>query len=302
MGKLLVGLLSLTVVAGCSGAPLTRTEATSQSAPLAEAPLAAADSAMPPAETGTEGTGELAESAALLTDAPRSPQLVKQASLVIELADVEGAIATVSALLTQYQGDLLHLSDQARPVAEPRQVHLQLRVPQAQLDAVLKELRALGTVNTQTITAEDVATQLVDLQARGRNLRQSETALLAIMERSGSIAEVLEVSRELSTIRETIERSDAQLKHLQNQVAYATITLTLVSTEVPLAPASPVGATLSHTWQTATASLQTVSVSLLQLCLWLLAFSPYLGLLVLGGWAGRRYWRRPNSDVPSSQP
>jgi hypothetical protein len=125
-----------------------------------------------------------------------------------------------------------------------------------------------------------------------RNLRKSEEALLEIMERSGSIAEVLEVSRELSAVRETIERTDAQLKNLQNQVAFSTVSLTLVGPQAAAPATSPIGETLGETWQTASYAVRSLSVSLLQLLLWLLVFSPYLAIVVLAVWASRRYWRR----------
>lgn len=47
------------------------------------------------------------------------------------------------------------------------------------------------------------------------------------MDRSGSVRDVLSVAKELSNVRQSIEQIDAQLKNLQNQVAYSTITLNL---------------------------------------------------------------------------
>ena len=278
------GLLSLAALVGCSSAP-TGTEMATQEAPVSEA----ADSSV-----SAESAGDRSSSIPT-PNLQHSPQLIKNASLRIELANVEEAVQAISSILADNQGDLLFLSDQENQVTQPRQVSLQIRVPQGNLDNTLEALRNLGNVAEQSIAAEDVAAQLVDLQARVRNLRKSEEALLEIMERSGSIPDVLEVSRELSTIRETIERQDAQLKALQSRVAYSTISLSLISTQPLATTTSPVGETLNQTWQTATSSAKTVGVSLLQLTLWLLVFSPYIGLLVLGGWAGQRYRRRHQS-------
>ncbi|WP_039726297.1 DUF4349 domain-containing protein [Leptolyngbya iicbica] len=284
-----VGLLSAIALVGCSGAPSN---------------LAPSETAMSDLEVATSGD----QAPAAREAAPASPvatsnfqsrtQLIKQATLQLEMADVDAAIAAVSDILAQYQGDLLQLSDAGTAEDQPRQVTLQLRVPQANLEATLTALKQLGEVNHQAITASDVSGQLVDLQARIRNLRKSEESLLAIMERSGSIAEVLEVSRELSTVREAIERNDAQLQSLQNQVAYSTINLTLMSDQAVAPPSSPIGETLSQTWETASGAMQTMSVGLLQVLLWLLAFSPYIGILVLSGWLGRRTWQQRRSLQP----
>jgi len=302
-----IGLLSAATLVGCSGVPLGSSDematqelesiATAESAPTA-ATDADRSSAMPTGDIPTSSipTGNLP------TDSFQTDiELIKHASLQVAVDDMDVAIAAISDTLAQVQGDLLQLSDLDRQSSERRQMSLQLRVPQDNLDAALESLRNLGTVETQAISADDVSNQLVDLQARIRNLRKSEESLLEIMERSGSIGDVLEVSRELSTVREAIERHAAQLQSLQNRVAYSTISLTLVSNTPPTPPVDPVGQTLSQTWQTASTSMQALGVGLLQLLLWLLAFSPYLGILVLSGWIGRRYWQRQRSpETPAN--
>ncbi|MGF1519493.1 MAG: DUF4349 domain-containing protein [Nodosilinea sp.] len=220
-----------------------------------------------------------------------TPQLVKQASLTLVLTDVEGAITQVQTMLQQSQGDLLSLQDRRSPEGHTQQVSLMLRVPQAELDNVLTYLRSLGTVQQQSLTAEDVSSQLVDLDARLKNLRQSETALLQIMERSGEISHVLEVARELSTVRETIERMAAQQQNLRRQVAYAQIALTLQSPVTQVPPLRPVGETLGNTWAAATQSVKAFTVSGLKLGLWLLAFGPYWVVLAAVGYGGYRLWQ-----------
>jgi len=275
-----LGLLGFAVLTSCGSAPVETNQAASDTGSLE-----ASESTIAPVEAA-------AAEDAMTSRAQQRPQLIKQAFLQIESTDVTAATDAVSDILNQYQGDLLQLSDQRTQTGQPRRVLVELRVPQSNLEPVLAALRSLGTVKEQSITAEDVSTQLVDLRARIRNLRKSEEALLEIMERSGSIADVLEVTRELNTVRENIERMDAQVQSLQNRVAYSTISLTLISGTVPAPTTSPVGETLTQTWQTATASVRSLSVGLLQLLLWMLVFSPYLGVLVLSGWLGRRYWRR----------
>ncbi|MEL7314627.1 MAG: DUF4349 domain-containing protein, partial [Cyanobacteria bacterium J06559_3] len=234
----LVGAVSLAALVSCGSAPLDTAESAGESLLSPSA-----DSVAVPADA----TGEQDTSTSAAGTQPR-PQLIKNASLEVELPDVNAALQSISTILQQHQGDLLKLSDQESNSNAPRQILVKVRVPQSNLEPVLQALQALGTVQAQSITAEDVSTQLVDLQARLRNLRKSEEVLLGIMERSGAIADVLEVTRELNTVRESIERADAHLKNLQNQVAYSTISLTLTSTTQPTPTTSPIGETLSTTW------------------------------------------------------
>lgn len=230
-----------------------------------------------------------------------TPQLVKQASLVLLLTDIDQAVDQVQTITRQAQGDVLSLQDYRSPEGAAQQVSLTLRVPQAELENVLKALRPLGTVQQQSLTAEDVSSQLVDLDARLKNLRQSETALLQIMERSGEISHVLEVARELSTVRETIERMAAQQQNLRRQVAYSEINLILQSPVTQVPPLRPVGETLGNTWEAATQSVKAFTVGGLKLGLWLLAFSPYWVVLAAVGYGGYRLWQGRSSQPATAE-
>lgn len=236
-------------------------------------------------------------------EVPRSqPQLVKTANLWITVESVEDSLQQITAIARQYQGDILGLQNQTPPDNYSRHTAtLTLRVPQAKLDATLNAVGALGEVQSQSLVAEDVSTQLVDYQARLRNLQKTEEMLLEIMDRSGDMADVLKVAQELSTIRSSIEQIDAQLKDLQNRVAYSTVNISLEGAIAPTPPQRPVENQLQETWKAATHSLGEFTTDLMQLGIWLLVYSPYL--LILAGAVGLGYLklkRSPSSATPVS--
>lgn len=288
----LLGALALGVLVGCGAAPQISSDQT------AEVLAPAEEAASPAAEAGGTAAAQLAD---VNTVPQQPPRLVKRASLVVQVDDLETAIAAVEDLLVQQQGDLLRLEDTGYAVTEAHQIMLEMRVPQGQLTTVLDRLKGLGRVQQQNLTAEDVSSQLVDLEARVRNLRQSEAALLEIMERSGSIAEVLEVSRELSTVREAIERTEAQRQNLQGQVVFSTVTLTLQTPGAVTPDTPPVVETLGRTWEAATHSVATVSITLLRISLWLLAYSPYWATIALLALGYRRWQRRQGQPAAAAE-
>jgi hypothetical protein len=230
-------------------------------------------------EVNAEQSATMA-SATTVPDAP--PQLVKRANLTITVDSVPESIEAITAIAQTYRGDILSLQHTIPPNENsPHRADLELRVPQAELDAAIADLSALGEVNQQSITAEDVSSQLVDFEARLRNLRKSEEMILDIMERSGNMTEVLEVTRELNTVRSSIEQIEAQLLSLQNQVSYSTITLSLQN-EPAIASGKPsAGTQISRTWQQATVSVGEFTTDMVQLIIWLLVYSPYW--LAMGG-------------------
>lgn len=151
-------------------------------------------------------------------------------------------------------------------------------------------LRKLAIINAN-ITAEDVGDRLVDFQARLTNLRKTEANLQKIMDRAGSVRDVLTVAQELSNVRQSIEQIDAQLKNLQNQVAYSTITLNLKAAMFSTSPQPALGLQIQETWNNSTYSFSTFTVSLLKLGIWLIVYSPYLLILAAGVYSFTR-WRR----------
>lgn len=210
------------------------------------------------------------------------PQLIKKASLSLVVKSIDESSKSVTDIVKKRQGDILGFQNEKPPDSSIRQTAtMNIRVPQEQLENTLNALTKLGSVQNRAMSAEDVTAQLVDNEARLRNLRKSEEMVLKIMERSGSVGDVLKASQELSNIRESIERIDAGLKSLRNQVAYSTIDLTLESAVSAQQTAEPsLGLRMQETWGKATHSVSELTLGLLSLMIWLLAYTPYF--IVIG--------------------
>jgi ACT domain-containing protein len=272
-GVLLGQILLVSCSAGVSNNAPQSTTASDVSAPNADAQLAQE------AGAAQKNLVQSSRSQEAVVAQPKA-QLIKTASLSLRVQDVEAMIQKATAVVTKRGGDMLGLQDQVpEDVDTRRTATFKFRVPQAALDATLAELAKLGTVETRSIEVEDVSTQIVDSQARLRNLRKSETMVLSIMERSGSVSDVLKVSQELGKIRSQIEQLQAQVQNLKGQVAYSSINLTLTAAIAQNQQGAPVGDRLKETWSQSTHAVGETTTNLLRLALWLLVFSPYL----LGG-------------------
>jgi predicted nucleic acid-binding Zn-ribbon protein len=268
-------LLGGVIVTSCASVPPPANEA------LAPAPV--------PAPGAVANLSQKAEAAQV----PRSrPQLIKKAAMTVIVNSVDKSIDTVTQIINRQQGDLIGLNEQQPTEENSRHTaSIQLRVPQNILESTLEELAKLGTVENRNITAEDVGDQLVDFQARLTNLRKTEASLQKIMDRAGSVRDILSVAQELSNVRQSIEQIDAQLKNLQNQVAYSTITLKLEAAVSSSSPQRGVSSQIQETWNNSTQSLGNFTVSLLKLGIWLMVYSPYFLVLAGGAYAFYR-WRR----------
>lgn len=231
---------------------------------------------------------------------PKSPpQLVKTAQLALTVESIDETLEAVSNIAKQQQGDILGLEDNKPQNSYSRpKASMQIRVPQANLEPTLDALAQLGTVESRSLSAEDVSNQLVDFQARLRNLRKQESLLLDIMERSGSVGDVLKVAQELNNTRQAIEQIDAQYKNLRNRVAYSTINLQLEAAVASSTAQPPLTSEVENAWKNATQSVGDFTTDLIRFGIWLAAYSPYL--LVLAGIAWLSYNRFKKQPSPSS--
>lgn len=220
-------------------------------------------------------------------------QIARTGSVSLLVPDVEAAIAKISSLVRAQGGEVMSLNDQTP--SQPGERHtatLQVGVPVNRFDDAVASLGKLGGLQSRSISAENVATQIVDAQARLRNLRSTESDLLGIMSRAGKIDDVLSVENQVSATREQIEQLDGELQALKHRVAMSTISVDLED-EVPAASVEVgMGAQLRDTWTAALRSVKIFTIALLGGLLWGLAYAPYvLGVALLGGLIAWRWHR-----------
>jgi Domain of unknown function (DUF4349) len=110
-----------------------------------------------------------------------------------------------------------------------------IRVPASEFEAAMGELKALGTVKAERVSGEDMTAQFVDLQARLRNWEAQETVLLRLMRKSTSIEDSLKVQRTLQDVQLAIEEIRGQLRVLDDQTQFSTITLTMAESGTSVA-------------------------------------------------------------------
>lgn len=160
-------------------------------------------------------------------------RIIRRAAIELRVADVAVAAARVPALLSDADGEYIQESsitgDDAR--GGSRSARFTLRVAAPRLDKALADLRALGRVETESTSGDDVTDQAIDLEARLRSEQRIERELLTLLDtrKDSPLKEVLEVRAELQRVRDSIERLTAQRDRLGRLVALATVTVNLFS-------------------------------------------------------------------------
>jgi hypothetical protein len=180
------------------------------------------DSAAPaPGQPDTEqGRDVRGGDAAFRDDA----KIVRTGSLSLRVTDLEATVRAGRDAIRAV-GGYVGASRQTND-GDASTASVAYRIPAASWDNALDALRRLGTVLGEESDAVEVTGQIVDLEARIRNLRASETALRQIATTATKITDVLEVERRLTEVRGQIEQLDAQRADLEDRAGFGTLTVT----------------------------------------------------------------------------
>jgi len=109
---------------------------------------------------------------------------------------------------------------------------LTLRIPSAKLDAVVADLRELGTVDQFKTDSADVTAEVTDLEAQISTLRASTQRIEALLLEAKDISDIITLENELDGRQAELESLEARQRGLDDQVSMSTIDLSLTTEPV----------------------------------------------------------------------
>lgn len=221
IGLVLVLLLALS---GCGGAQMepSATQATdSQSGSLKAAPeeelrkisLTEADTAA--------SAGEAVDR-----------KIIRNANLTLEVNSTTDAQHRVTSIAESHGGFVVTSESKQRAAAEPAHrtldIKLVVRVPAMRFGTALDQIRGLAVnLREENVAGQDVTEEFIDLEARIKTQRALELQFLEIMKQARTVADAMEVQRQISDVRTDIEKLEGRKRFLENRASLSTITVNL---------------------------------------------------------------------------
>ncbi len=250
-------------------------------------------SPLAPINPGTTSTAEPtgtapaspASPAANPTDLPAMRARILTVRTSLQVDDVSDAVASLRDLVQTYEGYLEEGVSESESLEGKAQFHI--RVPATELDAFRGAVAELGSVAMERESVTDVTSQQADLLARMRNAHAEEERFLVLLaDRTGGLEDVLAVERELSRVREQIERMTAQERVLSRNVAHAHMHLDI--TPHPVGETVPPEPTVAGA---ATRGLETAQTVLMGITIGAVTATPTILVLLVLMLALRTLWR-----------
>jgi hypothetical protein len=211
-----------------------------------------------------------------------SRKIIYDAQVDLIVDSVEPIAKKVPTLVQQAQGYLSEQNVSGSPGSQ-RSMHWKFRIPVDRFDSFVDSILALGELERNNRTSQDITEQYYDLEARIKNKKVEEQTLNKILqERSGKLEDVLKIEIELSRVRGEIEQLEGKIRVLENLSSLATLTLNVRERD-KYAPPPPVVADfptqITRVWDTSLLGLVNTGKSIV---LWAVSWAIWVPFFFVG--------------------
>ena len=181
-----------------------------------------------PAPLGDQaGSSAEAETDSTAESIWREQKLIRNGEIVVEVGGVEASARSVGEIAAKHDG-IVADSQFSRDESGRRRASIRVRVPAAQFEPAMADLRSLGAVSREHISTEDVAKAYFDLETRLEVKQKTAARLQDILAtRTGSLADVIAAEGELGRVTGEIEQMQGEKRFYDHRIATSTISVSL---------------------------------------------------------------------------
>ncbi|MFH1711657.1 MAG: DUF4349 domain-containing protein [Patescibacteria group bacterium] len=157
---------------------------------------------------------------------PVDQNIIKTGNITMQVDNIDESVGQLQTIAQSYGGDVITQSINA--YNDEKRGYVTLRVEEKNFEVAFEAVKELGTqIILEDISTEDVTEQVIDLEARLSNARLEEESYLNVLNKAQTVEDILKVQNYLSTVREKIERFEAQLEFYTNRTSYSHISVNL---------------------------------------------------------------------------
>ena len=211
-----------------ASADIAAAATTAAAAAATEAPAATDAAAF--AEEALAGASDVQAAAPAELPAGESPVFVGRdiiftGTLTLTTPDIEGAVKQVTQIVSDAGGGVFSSNV---VLGEEGHGTMTVKLPPRAINATINALDAIGDVTGFTQDAQDVTSQMVDLDARILTAAASVDRAREFLNQATNISDLAQLENELTNRETSLEQLRAQQRSLGDQVSSATLTIELV--------------------------------------------------------------------------
>lgn len=151
-----------------------------------------------------------------------SRQIIRSASLEIEVPEPTITVSSIKQLVSRESGYISNIYDKNQ-----RQFSIRIMVPAHSLDSFIEEVTSMGTIISKSLRTRDVTEEVIDVKAKLTNLKALRTKFRALLNKAKNVSELLKIESELSRIQTQIDSIEARQKSLKSQITLSNVNITI---------------------------------------------------------------------------
>ncbi|WP_105000503.1 DUF4349 domain-containing protein [Aureicoccus marinus] len=151
--------------------------------------------------------------------------LIRNGRLEFETENLEATSQQIQSAVKKYQGYMG--SEQSYNTERRQSTTVNVRIPSRSFDGFIEDISGgVEQFDVKDISARDVTEEFLDVEARMKNKKELEARYQEILKKAQNVKEILEIEREINSLRSDIESMEGRLNYLKNQVSLSSIQIT----------------------------------------------------------------------------
>ena len=154
-------------------------------------------------------------------------KLIRMVSLSLETKEFDSVLTNLSTKTTELGGYIETSSVNGNSYSHhsTRYASYVIRIPADKLNEFVEVVSELGNVTQKNESVEDVTLRYIEVESHNKALKTEQERLLELLSKAENMEEILTIESKLSDIRYEIENYESQLKTMDNQIDYSTVSV-----------------------------------------------------------------------------
>lgn len=174
-------------------------------------------------EVSSGGTSAVDVSQIDFTDA----MIIKNGSLSLQVDSTSESVSAISDLVKSLGGYVSYSS--TYEISDGAMAgNVEFRVLADKFEDAMTGVKAMADViESESVDAQDVTEEYIDLEARLDNKKALEAQYLKVLDTATNVTDILLVYNYLESVRSEIDSLEGQMQYYENQSSYSTVTVYL---------------------------------------------------------------------------
>lgn len=166
---------------------------------------------------------------------PQDKKLIRNMDMTLETTEFDQLLSFIEEKVTELGGYIESSSVNGTADSGKRYSFIVIRVPEEKLDGFEEELGSSARVLSKNSSVQDVTLQYSDLAAHIASLRVEQETLMDLLEKAEDVDSIIVIQNELTNVRYELESYESQMKVMNNQITYSTVTVSVNEVKTPTA-------------------------------------------------------------------